>query len=40
MKRPLWDMLHPGRPWATRLNAETSVEEILGRLNTFLDGQM
>ncbi len=40
MKRPLWDILHPGRPWATRLNAETSVEEILGRLNTFLDGQM
>lgn len=39
MKRPLWDVLHPGRSWAAQLNAEISVEEILGRLNAFLDGR-
>lgn len=37
MKRPLWDILHPGRPWAARLNAEVSFDEVLGKLKAFLD---
>lgn len=36
MKRPLWDILHPGRPWAAQLNTESSFEEVLDKLKTFL----
>lgn len=36
MKRPRWDILHPGRPWADRLRAEESVEDVVMRLKTFL----
>jgi len=36
-KRSLWDILHPGRPWAAKLAAKLSFEEVLDRLNAFLD---
>ncbi|NLZ06388.1 MAG: Eco29kI family restriction endonuclease [Phycisphaerae bacterium] len=36
MKRPLWDILHPGRPWATGLNAEVSMAEVLDKVSAFL----
>jgi len=39
MKRPLWDILHPGRPWAAGLNAEMSYQEVLDKLTAFLRGQ-
>lgn len=36
--RPLWDHLHPGRPWAERCAArEETFEEVLGRLAAFLE---
>lgn len=37
MKRPLWDILHPGRPWAGKLIPDQSVDDVLTRLNAFLD---
>jgi hypothetical protein len=37
MKRPLWDILHPGRPWAEELTPEESLEQVLEKLNAFLD---
>jgi hypothetical protein len=37
MKRPRWDILHPGRPWADRLGAQESSEEVLERLCHFLE---
>ena len=37
MKRPLWDILHPGRPWAARLAPRESPGEVLAKLNGFLD---
>ena len=37
MKRPLWDILHPGRPWAARLMADQSAEEVLAKLNALAD---
>jgi len=37
MKRPLWDILHPGRPWAAKLTPEESFEEVLQRLHALLD---
>jgi len=37
MKRPLWDILHPGRPWAAKLTPKESAEEVLDKLNAFLD---
>ncbi len=37
MKRPFWDILHPGRPWAAKLTARESVEDVLEKLNAFLD---
>jgi hypothetical protein len=32
MKRPRWDILHPGRPWAALLPPAETVEEILADL--------
>jgi hypothetical protein len=37
MKRPCWDIVHPGRPWAARLEAAEKSEDIIARLNKFLD---
>lgn len=36
MKRPRWDILHPGRPWAGRLAAQESPEQVVERLLGFL----
>ena len=32
MRRPRWDIVHPGRPWAAKLKAEESVKQIVMRL--------
>jgi hypothetical protein len=37
MKRPRWDILHPGRPWAASLTADEPFEQVLQRLRQFLD---
>jgi len=37
MKRPLWDLLHPGRPWAAELTAELSFDEVLQKVKLYLD---
>jgi hypothetical protein len=29
MRRPRWDILHPGRPWAKRLRALETPEQIV-----------
>lgn len=29
MRRPRWDIVHPGRPWAARLRATETADEIL-----------
>jgi hypothetical protein len=36
-KKPSWDVLHPGRAWATRLQAATTGEEILSRIKSHID---
>jgi hypothetical protein len=36
-KRPRWDILHPGRSWADRLEARESFEDVLERLQQFLN---
>ena len=28
-KKPMWDVIHPGRPWAKGLNAAVSSEQVL-----------
>ena len=33
MRRPRWDVVHPGRPWATRLKAVETVEDIIRTLD-------
>jgi hypothetical protein len=33
MRRPRWDLVHPGRPWATRLRAAETAQEVLARLS-------
>jgi hypothetical protein len=33
MKRPRWDILHPGRPWAQKLKAAESPSQILEHLS-------
>jgi len=35
MKRPRWDILHPGRPWAEKLGAEESFEDVLQQVQVF-----
>lgn len=34
MWRPRWDVVHPGRPWATELQAAETGEDIVRLLNT------
>jgi hypothetical protein len=32
MARPAWDIVHPGRPWARRLRATQTAEEIVAEI--------
>lgn len=34
MRRPHWDIIHPGRPWAAKLKAAETVEEIVRLIGT------
>jgi len=36
MRRPRWDILHPGRAWAQRLKAEESPESLIKKIEQFL----
>ena len=36
-KKPSWDVLHPGRGWAARLQAATTNDEIVARIKTHID---
>lgn len=36
-KKPMWDILHPGRAWAERLQSSVTVDEVLGKIRVFLD---
>ena len=38
MRRPRWDILHPGRPWAARLEAGETPEDVMAALEGFLAG--
>ncbi len=33
MRRPRWDIMHPGRPWAVELQAAETAEEIIRLLD-------
>ena len=34
MRRPYWDIIHPGRPWAAKLKAAQTLEEIVRLIGT------
>ena len=34
MRRPRWDLVHPGRPWAAKLQAAETGEEIVRLIGT------
>lgn len=34
MRRPRWDIIHPGRPWAAKLKAAETVEQIVRFIGT------
>ena len=36
-KQSWWDVLHPGRPWAAKLEATRTRDEALARLKKFFD---
>lgn len=36
-KRPMWDVLHPGRVWADRLQAAMTADEVLASVREFLE---
>ena len=36
MRRPRWDIVHPGRHWAERLSASESTADALAALREFL----
>ncbi|MFP4055503.1 MAG: Eco29kI family restriction endonuclease [Candidatus Brocadiia bacterium] len=38
MRRPRWDILHPGRPWAERLEAAETADQVTAELEAFLSG--
>ena len=33
MRRPRWDVVHPGRPWAVTLQTDETVEDVLALLD-------
>jgi hypothetical protein len=35
-KKPMWDVLHPGRPWADKLKAACTVKEVSASISDFL----
>jgi len=37
MRRPRWDIIHPGRRWASELRAEESEDDILDDVRRHLD---
>jgi len=37
MRRPQWDIVHPGRPWAKRLAAQETREQVLVKLKEFFE---
>ena len=39
MRRPQWDIVHPGRPWANRLAAKETSEHVLAKLDEFFKKQ-
>jgi hypothetical protein len=39
MKRPCWDIVHPGRRWAERLEAAEDADAVLGRLRSSLESR-
>jgi len=39
MRRPQWDILHPGRPWAVRLAARETRDGVERRVREFLAGK-
>jgi len=39
MRRPRWDIIHPGRPWAERLDPAETDEQVLAELEAFLAGE-
>jgi len=36
-RKPAWDVLHPGRPWADRLQAASTRDEILVQIQAHTD---
>ena len=38
MRRPRWDILHAGRPWAERLEPAETPDDVLAALDAFLAG--
>lgn len=36
MRRPRWDILHPGRPWAAALEATEAPDKVLDEVAAFL----
>jgi hypothetical protein len=35
-KKPIWDVLHPGRPWADKLTAARTAEDVRNSIKEFL----
>jgi len=36
-KKPSWDVIHPGREWATPLSAANTVDELLARIKSSME---
>ncbi|MFO8056367.1 MAG: Eco29kI family restriction endonuclease [bacterium] len=39
MKKPKWDIVHPGRPWALELREEENQDELLKTVEDFLSSK-
>ena len=37
MRRPVWDIVHPGRPWAGRLEADRTQEQVIRDIRSALE---
>ncbi len=37
MRKPKWDIMHPGRPWAMKLREEESKDDLLKKVEIFFN---
>ncbi len=40
MRKPKWDIMHPGRPWAMKLREEEGRDDLLKKVENFFQSEI